>query len=101
MPNLNRVFLIGNVTKDVELRYTPKGTAVTEIDLAVLDTWDDRQTGQKRSKLKVVGERLQLLGSRQDGDVSSSAPSSPARPGPAAPARAPLAEPGDIPIDDM
>lgn len=33
-----------------------------------LDTWDDKQTGQKRSKLCVVGERLQLLGQRGDGD---------------------------------
>ena len=29
-----------------------------------LDTWDDKQTGQKRSKLRVTGEALQLLGSR-------------------------------------
>jgi single-strand DNA-binding protein len=32
-----------------------------------LDTWDDKQTGQKRSKLKVIGENLQLLGSRDEG----------------------------------
>ena len=35
MANLNRVLLIGNLTRDPELRYTPKGTAVTEIGLAV------------------------------------------------------------------
>src|ERR1700688_2145014 len=114
MANLNRVLLIGNLTRDPEVRYTPKGTAVTEIGLAVnriysgedgekkeettfvdvtlwgrtaeiageylkkgrpvfiegrlqLDTWDDKQSGQKRSKLKVVGEGLQLIGSRPSG----------------------------------
>jgi single-strand DNA-binding protein len=121
MANLNRVLLIGNLTRDPELRYTPKGTPVTEIGLAVnriysgedgekkeettfvdvtlwarqaeiagqylkkgrpvfiegrlqLDTWDDKQTGQKRSRLRVVAENLQLLGSRQDSE-GSSAPS--------------------------
>src|SRR5271155_5636101 len=115
MANLNRVLLIGNLTRDPEVRYTPKGTAVAEIGLAVnriysgedgekkeettfvdvtlwarqaevagqylkkgrpvfiegrlqLDTWDDKQTGQKRSKLKVVGEAMQLMGSRGGGE---------------------------------
>src|SRR6202051_1154046 len=114
MANLNRLLLIGNLTRDPEVRYTPKGTAVTEIGLAVnrsysgedgerkeettfvdvtlwarqaeiagqylkkgrpvfiegrlqLDTWDDKQTGQKRSKLRVVAENLQLIGSRPSG----------------------------------
>src|SRR3984893_13702795 len=154
MANLNRVLLIGNLTRDPELRYTPKGTAVTEIGLAVnriysgedgekkeettfvdvtlwarqaeiagqylkkgrpvfiegllqLDTWDDKQTGQKRSRLRVVAENLQLLGSRQDSE-GSSAPSSyprrtpsastppPARPEPRDPDLD--AEPDDIPF---
>lgn len=111
MANLNKVMLIGNLTRDPELRHTPKGTAVAEIALAIkriwnneqgqkqedvtfvdvtlwgrqaevaqqyltkgspayvegrlqMDTWDDKTTGQKRSKMKVVGEVLQLLGSR-------------------------------------
>ncbi len=111
MANLNKVMLIGNLTRDPELRHTPKGTAVAEIGLAInrvwkddhgqkqeettfvdvtlwgrqaeiaqqylakgnpvyiegrlnLDTWDDKATGQKRSKLKVVGEAMQLLGAR-------------------------------------
>lgn len=111
MANLNKVMLIGNLTRDPELRYTPKGTAVAELGLAInrvwyneqnqkqeettfvdvtlwarqaevaqqyltkgspvyiegrlnLDTWDDKTTGQKRSKLKVIGEGLQLLGSK-------------------------------------
>jgi single-strand DNA-binding protein len=111
MANLNRVLLIGNLTRDPELRYTPQGTAVAELGLAInrvstdtegrkheettfvdvtlwtrlaeiagqylkkgspvfiegrlqLDTWDDKQTGQKRSRLRVVGSHLQLLGSK-------------------------------------
>jgi single-strand DNA-binding protein len=108
---LNRVLLMGNLTRDPEVRYTPKGTAVTDISIAInrvigseegerreevtyvdvtlwgrqaevaqqyltkgrgvfiegrlqLDTWDDKQTGQKRSKLKVVGENMQMLPGR-------------------------------------
>src|SRR2546421_12089712 len=114
MASFNKVILLGNLTRDPEVRYTPKGTAVTELGMAVnrvytaengekreettfvdvtlwgrtaeiageylkkgrpvfiegrlqLDTWDDKQSGQKRSKLKVVGEGLQLLGSRPGG----------------------------------
>lgn len=114
MASLNKVMLIGNCTRDPEIRYTPKGTALVELGLAVnrnftaengerreettfvdvtlwgrqaevaneylrkgrpvfiegrlqLDTWDDKQTGQKRSKLRVVGEGMQLLGSREGG----------------------------------
>ncbi len=110
MANLNKVMLIGNLTRDPELRHTPKGTAVAELGLAInrvwkdeqnqkqeettfvdvtlwgrqaelaqqyltkgnpvyiegrlnLDTWDDKTTGQKRSKLKVIGENLQFLSS--------------------------------------
>ena len=117
MANLNKVMLIGNLTRDPEVRYTPKGTAVAELGLAInryftaengekreettfvdvtlwgrqaevageylkkgrpvfiegrlqLDSWDDKQTGQKRNKLKVVGEGLQLLGSREGGSNS-------------------------------
>jgi single-strand DNA-binding protein len=125
MANLNRVFLIGNCTRDPEIRHTPKGTAVAELGLAInrvipaaeeggerreevtfvdvtiwgrqaeiaqqyltkgkgvfiegrlqLDTWDDRQSGQKRSKLRVVCENLQLLGSgpgRQENATESPA----------------------------
>jgi single-strand DNA-binding protein len=149
MANLNRVFIIGNLCRDPEMRYTPKGTPIAEIALAInriwtdeenkkreevtfvdvilwarqaeiasqylrkgsplfvegrlqLDTWDDKQTGQKRSKLRVVGEHLQLLGSRQDNDAAASGP--PSR-GPVsqhpAPARAGIGgpEPVDIPYN--
>ncbi len=114
MANLNKVMLIGNLTRDPELKYTPKGTAVAELGLAVnrsyqsdsgekreettfvditlwgrqaeiageylkkgrpvyiegrlqLDSWEDKQSGQKRSKLKVIGEQMQFLGGREDG----------------------------------
>lgn len=108
MANLNKVLLIGNLTRDPELRYTPGGKAVTDISLAInrmwvneqgqkqedttfvdvtlwgrqaelaqqylnkgrgvyiegrlqMDTWDDKETGKKRSRLKVVGETMQFL----------------------------------------
>jgi single-strand DNA-binding protein len=146
MANLNRVLLIGNLTRDPEVRYTPKGTAVTEIGLAVnriysgedgekkeettfvdvtlwarqaeiagqylkkgrpvfiegrlqLDTWDDKQTGQKRSRLRVVAENLQLLGSRQEGGEGSGASSLPPRRGPSQSTPPPRAEPRDPDLD--
>jgi single-strand DNA-binding protein len=142
MANFNKVMLMGNVTRDPEVRYTPKGTAVTEVGLAVnrvysgengekreettfvditlwgrlaeiagdyakkgrpifiegrlqLDTWDDKQTGQKRSKLRVVGETLQLLGSKEGGGGERSGAPHPARQRPAEAAGEP--EPGDLP----
>lgn len=114
MASLNKVMIIGNLTRDPEIKYTPKGTAIADIGLAVnrnyttesgekreevtfidvtlwgrvaeivgeyckkgrplfvegrlqLDSWDDKATGQKRSKLKVVGENIQLLGAREGG----------------------------------
>ncbi len=110
MANLNKVILMGNLTRDPEVRYTPKGTAVTDLGMAInrigkdaggnrteettfvdvtlwgrqaelagqylvkgrpvmiegrlqMDSWDDKATGQKRTKLKVVGENMQFLGS--------------------------------------
>ncbi len=143
MPNLNRVLLIGNLTRDPEVRYTPKGTAVAEIGLAInriysgedgekkeettfvdvtlwarqaeiagqylkkgrpvfiegrlqLDTWDDKQTGEKSSRLRVVSESLQLLGIRPEGESSS--PTAPPRRASAA-APPPRAEPRDPDLD--
>ena len=111
MASYNKVFLLGNLTRDPEVRYTPKGSAVADLGIAVnrqytldtgekreevtfvdvtfwgrtaevageylkkgrsvfiegrlqLDTWDDKQSGQKRSKLKVIGEMMQMLGGR-------------------------------------
>lgn len=132
MANVNKVMLLGNITRDLEVRYTPKGTALADLGLAVnrltvndqgekreevtfvdvtlwgrqaelagqylskgrpvfiegrlqLDTWDDKQTGQKRSKLKVVGENLQFIGSwdsrggNQEGSRSAAPQSQPVR----------------------
>jgi single-strand DNA-binding protein len=153
MANLNRVLLIGNLTRDPEIRYTPKGTAVADLGLAIsrvlnteegerreevtyvdvvlwarlaeiadqylkkgrpvfiegrlqLDTWDDKQTGQKRSRLRVVAENMQLLGSRSDSEAAASTTAPRRAPGPAAPAPRPQqpkdpdldAEPDDIPF---
>jgi len=114
MASFNKVILLGNLTRDPEVRYTPKGSAVCDLGLAVnrsytldsgekreevtfvdvvlwsrlaeiageylkkgrpvfiegrlqLDTWDDKQSGQKRSKLRVIGETMQLLGGRPSG----------------------------------
>ena len=113
MPNLNQVNLMGNLTRDPEVRYTPKGTAVGEIGMAVnrrvkngdnwedevtfvdvtlwaqsaeyaqkyltkgvpvfvqgrlqIDQWEDKQSGQKRSKLKVVAESIQGLQKQEGG----------------------------------
>jgi single-strand DNA-binding protein len=111
MAYLNKVFIIGNLTRDPELRVTPKGTAICQFGIAVnrqfkdesgatrdettfidveawgkqgelvakylnkgslamvegrlkLDQWEDKQTGQKRSKLKVVLDNVQFLSSR-------------------------------------
>lgn len=111
MPNLNQVNLIGHLTREPELRYTPKGTAVVEIALAInrewkteagekkfevafvdvtawarlaevigqylhkgspvfitgrlsLESWVDKSTQQKRQKLVVVADGMQLLGSK-------------------------------------
>ena len=108
MASYNRVVLVGNLTRDPELRYIPSGTAVSDITLAVndrvkkndqwveeatfvdvtlwsrtaevaneylskgssvliegrlkLDRWE--KDGQKHSKLRVVGEKMQMLGGR-------------------------------------
>jgi len=115
MASFNRVILLGNLTRDPQVRYTPGGTAVSELGLAVnrtwfdqktnskreevtfvdvtlwgrqaevageylskgrqvliegrlqLDTWDDKESGQKRSKLRVVCENMTMVGGRTDG----------------------------------
>ncbi|MEX2287330.1 MAG: single-stranded DNA-binding protein [Planctomycetaceae bacterium] len=115
MANFNRVILLGNLTRDPQVRYTPGGTAVADIGLAVnrtwfdkqtntknqettfvdvtlwsrqaevageylskgssvliegrlhLDQWDDKETGKKRSKLKVICENMTMVGGRSEG----------------------------------
>jgi single-strand DNA-binding protein len=129
MASFNKVILMGNLTRDPELRYTSKGTAIAKIGLAVnrvwrtetgeqkeevtfvdvdafgkqaetigqylkkgrpvlvegrlkLDTWDDKQSGQKKSKLGVVLETFQFVGSAQgqSGPGREGAPAETARP---------------------
>ena len=143
MASFNKVILMGNLTRDPELRYTPKGTAIAKIGLAVnrvwtneagekkedvtfidvdvfgrtaenvgqymrkgrpilvegrlkLDQWDDKATGAKRSKLGVVAETVQFLGSAP-GAGEGGAPATPRapRPAPSAPAGEPVE--GDAP----
>lgn len=117
MADYNKVLLMGNLTRDPELRYSgggQGGSAICKFGLAVnrkyrlqsgdqqeetcfvditvfgrqaetcneylskgrpvfvegrlnFSTWEDRETGQRRSKLDVVGERVQFLGGRSDG----------------------------------
>lgn len=141
MASFNKVILVGNLTRDPELRYTPKGMAVAKIGLAVnrtwrseageqkeevtfvdvdvwgrtaenvgqymrkgspiliegrlkLDQWDDKQTGQKRSRLGVTAETVQFLssGNRPAGAPSDGGAAPAARPRAATP---PPAEGGD------
>lgn len=147
MASYNKVILLGNLTRDPELRYTPKGTAVARLGLAVnrtyktdsgeskeevtfldvdawgkqaelisqylrkgnplfvegrlrLDQWDDKQTGQKRSAIKVVLENFQFVGGRAEGGTGGSggAPSAPPSRPPARPANP--ANPTEPPTSD-
>ncbi len=120
MASYNKVLLLGNLTRDPELRVTPKGTPICQFGLAVnrqfkddsgqtrdettfvdieawgrqgetiskyctkgrplfvegrlkLDTWDDKTTGQKRNKMKVVLENFQFIGGREGGAPAAGA----------------------------
>jgi single-strand DNA-binding protein len=119
MPSFNKVILIGNLTRDPELRVTPKGTAICQFGIAVnrkfndeagntreettfvdieswgkqaelvdkylfkgslcavegrlkLDQWEDKTSGQKRSRLKVVLENVQFLTPKAEGRSEAS-----------------------------
>ena len=146
MASFNKVILAGNLTRDPELRYTPKGTAIAKIGLAInrkwksesgemkeettfvdvnafgktaetigqylkkgrpiliegrlrYDTWEDKQTKQKRSKLGVVLENFQFLDSGGGrGDGTEGAPATPRPAASAAPAASEPAE-GDAPTE--
>jgi len=121
--NFNKVLLMGNLTRDPEVKYTPKGTAVCQLGMAInrfwkdesgqdkeevtfvdvevwgkqaetaskylskgrpvfiegrlkFDQWDDKESGQKRSKLKVVCERMQFIGAPKNVEFSGDAPAS-------------------------
>ena len=58
---------------EIAEKYLQKGRSVFIEGRLQLDSWDDKQTGQKRSRLRVVAESLQLLGSRE-GESASSGP---------------------------
>lgn len=121
MSSYNRVILMGNITRDIELRYTPGGLPVTEVGLAVndrrktssgewvdettfvdvtffgrtaevaseylskgspvfvegrlkLDTWE--KDGEKKSKLRVICDRMQLIGTKGSGGGGTNRPAS-------------------------
>ena len=140
MASFNKVILMGNVTRDPELRYTPKGMAIAKFGLAVnrtwrneagetkeevtfvdidaftkqaetigqyvkkgrallvegrlrLDQWDDKQTGQKRSKLGVVLESFQFVGSAPGRGEGPGGVEPVRQAAPAAAASAPIASP--------
>src|SRR6266705_2999896 len=66
MANFNKVLLMGNLTKDPEVRYTPKGTAVTTIRLAVNRNWMS-ETGEKKEEVTFVdvdvwGKQAETIG---------------------------------------
>jgi single-strand DNA-binding protein len=144
MASFNKVILVGNLTRDPELRYTPKGTAVARITLAVnrtfssgeggekkeevsfvdvdvwgrqaevisqymkkgrpllvegrlkQDTWEDKNTKQKQSKLKVVLESFSFLDSGNRGSDGAA----PARPAAAPAASASESHDAEPPQDD-
>jgi|SRR5882672_5342455 len=149
MANFNKVILAGNLTRDPELRYTPKGMAIAKFGLAInrtwknetgeakeevtfvdidafgkqaetlakymkkgrpllmegrlrLDQWDDKQTGQKRSRLGVVLENFQFMdsGRNDEGGSPDGFRSRGAAPASAAPVAEPPAAEGPPPEED-
>ena len=54
MASYNKVILMGNLTRDPELKYLPSGTAVANFGLAMNETYTDRQTGEKREEVCFV-----------------------------------------------
>jgi len=55
----NRVFLIGNLTRDPEVRYLPSGVAVTSFDIAVNERWRDRNQEMREETLFIRVETFQ------------------------------------------
>jgi single-strand DNA-binding protein len=54
MKGFNRVIIAGNLTRDPELRYTPRGTAVARLGLAVNRSWKDAETGELKEEVTFV-----------------------------------------------
>jgi len=50
MASFNKVILIGNITREIEVKHTPKGTAVTKVGLAVNRTWRT-ESGEKKEEV--------------------------------------------------
>jgi len=50
MASLNKVMLIGNITKDIELKHLPNGTAVANTSIAMNERWTDKNTGEIKEK---------------------------------------------------
>ncbi len=54
MSSLNQCSFIGNVGKSPELRYTPGGDAMCNFSIAINESWNDKETGQKREETEWV-----------------------------------------------
>jgi len=50
MGSVNRVILVGNLGKDAEVRYTPGGAAVSTVNLATTEVWNDKTSGQRQER---------------------------------------------------
>jgi len=50
----NKVILVGNLTRDVNLKYLPSGTAIADIGLATNRTWNDKQSNEKKSEVMFI-----------------------------------------------
>ena len=48
MASYNRVILMGNLTRDPELKFLPSGTSVANFGIAMNESYTDRQTGEKK-----------------------------------------------------
>ena len=57
MANLNKVMIIGNVTRDPEIKYTPKGSAVVDIGIAVNRTFTP-EGGERREETTYIDVTL-------------------------------------------
>ena len=60
MGSVNKVILVGNLGRDAELRHTPGGTAVANLNLATTESWTDKNSGQKQEKTE--WHRIQVWG---------------------------------------
>lgn len=54
MASYNKVILMGNLTRDPELKYLPSGMAVANLGLAVNRVWTDRESGEKKEEVSFI-----------------------------------------------